>query len=399
VCVCNANICDDVEPVGDIKDDGSYVIYSSNAEKDRLERTTGQFNKVDQASATQPDKLTAGELLITVNGAKEYQTILGFGGAFTDAAGKNMNALSKKARTNLLKSYFDPTGIEYTVGRVPIASCDFSEREYSYVDTDQDFNLTSFTLADEDDNWKIPNIQTAIKMSNNKLKLFASPWSPPAWMKTNGRMHGWKGAQIKGDVVGPDTRYYEAYAKYFVRFFEEYAKRSVTFWGMTIQNEPVSTGSWQTNWIKAAVQGDFAFHHLRPALQQSPVTKDLKIIGHDDQRNLVFEAAHDIYDNADRASAIDGLGVHWYCDSDYECLTKTHNVKPEKFLLSTEACTGWNAWPNHVNLGDWSRGVDYGRNIINVLRNWVVDGRIGIWRWICRADPIGWATMWTRPLL
>lgn len=164
-----------------------------------------------------------------------------------------MNSLSNGTRNRLLQSYFGPAGIGYTVGRVPIASCDFSTREYSYLDTPNDFNLTTFGLVDEDETAKIPYILAAQQLTGGKLRLFASPWSAPGWMKTNGRMKG--GGQLKGPFLG---QYYTTYSKYYSRFLEEYSKRGINFWAMTIQNEP-SSGldahwGWQTMYLSPAMQ-------------------------------------------------------------------------------------------------------------------------------------------------
>lgn len=87
---------------------------------------------------------------IKIDASRTFQSIHGFGGAFTDAAGVNLNRLDKPAADRLLRAYFSTDGIEYTLGRVPIASCDFSTFEYSYLDTPDDFELKTFSLATED---------------------------------------------------------------------------------------------------------------------------------------------------------------------------------------------------------------------------------------------------------
>lgn len=97
------------------------------------------------------------EINVKLYPSKTFQKIYGFGGAFTDAAGINIARLSGNAQINLLKSYFGVNGIEYTIGRIPIASCDFSTHEYSYADQIGDFNLTSFNLTEEDLKYKVGN--------------------------------------------------------------------------------------------------------------------------------------------------------------------------------------------------------------------------------------------------
>lgn len=120
--------------------------------------------------------------------------------------------LSSAAQNNLLQAYFGDVGIGYTVGRVPVASCDFSLHKYSYCDTDGDFNMTTFNLTQEDFLYKIPLIKKASQYSHGKLQLFSTPWSAPGWMKTNGDMVGH--GELRGTVGGA---YYQAFALYYYK--------------------------------------------------------------------------------------------------------------------------------------------------------------------------------------
>lgn len=111
--------------------------------------------------------------------------------SFLDAATINIRNLSTSLQEILVSSYYSVHGIEYNIGRIPIASCDFSTREYSYDDFPGDFGLSNFSLAKEDLEYKIPLMKLAIKMSDKQeILFFGSPWSAPAWMKTNGKMTG-----------------------------------------------------------------------------------------------------------------------------------------------------------------------------------------------------------------
>nr|CAD2188424.1 unnamed protein product [Meloidogyne enterolobii] len=113
----------------------------------------------------------------------------------------------------LLRTYFDKNiGIRYSVGRVPISSCDFSSRVYSYCDTDNDFKLKTFALAEEDLHMKIPHILTANLLAGSPLNLVATSWSAPAWMKTSRKMPG--GGSLRGKLDGP---FYHTYTHYLRR--------------------------------------------------------------------------------------------------------------------------------------------------------------------------------------
>jgi len=189
-------------------------------------------------------------------------------------------------------------------------------------------------------------------------------------MKKNGKMPG--GAQLKGDFNG---QYYQTYANYFVRFFEEYWKRGIQFWALTIQNEPseglIPDFRYQsTNW-SSEMERSFAKDLLQPTMRQSTPSRDVKIMALDDNRNFVLQWAKDIYRDAN-SDAIDGLAIHWYHSGQYEDLSKAHDVAPDKFILATEACTGWLESQLRPLLGDWSRGEQYGHDILNDLKNWVV---------------------------
>ncbi|KAI1726064.1 glycosyl hydrolase family 30 TIM-barrel domain-containing protein [Ditylenchus destructor] len=373
VCVCNSNFCDEPAPLEPrvLEDGRTVVYYVTSRDEHRLARQITEFvapEKLRSTGEEVSDPSTEADII--VDASKTFQTIFGFGGAFTDAAGISMHPLSEKCRQNLLRSYFHAeSGIGYTVGRVPIASCDFSTHEYSYCDQEDDFELKTFALAPEDLDFKIPFLHAATNISGGALKLFASPWSAPGWMKTNGRMKD--GARLKGEVNG---KYYDTYAQYFKKFFEEYHKNGLDFWGLTMQNEPRNeTWPWQTMDLDFTMQREFAYAKLSPALKSSDATKDIKIMGCDDNRGVALQAAKELYADEEKAKAIDGIATHWYDHADFaSTLGPTHDVRPDKFILASEACNGDRAWEHMPLLGDWDRGIEYAHDILNMLRNWAV---------------------------
>ncbi|KRX91365.1 putative glucosylceramidase 3 [Trichinella pseudospiralis] len=369
VCICDELYCDKVKPIPEITSD-QVVIYLSSKSGDRLEQSVVHFsNKI---------KTELDDLLITIDLNIRKQSIIGFGGAFTDSTGMNIAQLSEKVQNDLMDSYFSQDGIEYNIGRVPIASCDFSSRVYSYDDVDGDFELQNFTLTEEDFHYKvlqynalqIPFIKIAQTKTSNKLKLFGSPWSAPAWMKTNKNMAG------KGTIIGkPGNNYYETWAKYFVRFLEEYKKQDIDFWALTMQNEPttgfIANYPYQTTGFTPAMQRDFLKINLGPTLRQSAFN-NTKIMILDDNRLLLPFWADVILRDPDAQQYVSYIAVHWYSDRYTPAckLNITHVHFPDFPLIGTEACNGFAFWQTRGPiLGSWYRAQQYAHSIIEDLNN------------------------------
>jgi glucosylceramidase len=177
---------------------------------------------------------TEGEVYVFVDPRRTFQTMIGIGGALTDASAETFAKLPAERQQQLLEAYYSTErGIGYTLARTNINSCDFSSASYTYV-TEGDRDLSTFNIA-PDLRYKIPLIKRAMAASGNQLKLFASPWSPPAYMKDNNDMlHGGK---LRAD-------YRQAWALYYAKFVKSYRQAGVPVWGITIQNEPMATQRW-----------------------------------------------------------------------------------------------------------------------------------------------------------
>ncbi|KAM9264324.1 uncharacterized protein RDI95_013371 [Morus bassanus] len=363
VCVCNATYCDTLDPVV-LPALGTYVKYESSKAGKRLERSEGNFQHSLHAPGTC-------WLLLTLNISTLYQHVKGFGGSLSDAAALNIMGLSQLAQDNLLRSYFSENGIEYNLIRIPMACSDFSTRPYSYDDVPHDYELKHFRLAEEDVKLKIPLLHQASAMSRRPLSLYASPWTSPAWLKSNGDIRG-KGT-LKGQA---GDKYHKTWANYFIKFLDEYAKHNVTFWAVTAQNEPLAAlltpSQFPTIAFTATKQRDFIVHDLGPALAGSPHRTQLIIL--DDQRIHLPHWAKAVLGNATAARYVAGVGVHWYLDSviPASCsLEATHRLFPDHFLLYTEACSGFLTLRLSVSLGCWERGDRYSHSILTVLNHFV----------------------------
>ncbi|XP_015274611.1 PREDICTED: glucosylceramidase-like [Gekko japonicus] len=365
VCVCNATYCDTVDPVC-LLPKGYFLKYETSKAGHRMELTEGTF----QLNSTSPGFLG---LEYFFNASERYQYIKGFGGSHTDAAAINILSLSVAAQNQLLRCYFADTGIEYNLLRMPIGSCDFSTRPYVYDDIAYDFDLKYFSLAEEDIKFRIPVLHRILAIAERPISIVASPWTAPAWLKSNDQIKG-KG-RLKGKAGDP---FHKTWANYFIRFLDEYAYYNVTFWAVTAQNEPACSlfamKDFPTINYSPEEQRDFVMLDLGPALASSN-HKDVLLIIHDDLRSNLPKWAKVVLGNSSAAKYVSGIGVHWYLDKVFpaECtLGATHRLFPDYFLLYTEACNGYETWAAKVDLGSWGRGVRYSKNIIDTLQNFVV---------------------------
>lgn len=185
-----------------------------------------------------------------------YQKILGFGGAMTQASAVNLLKMNEAQRNEVMKRFFDSKeGIGYSLCRTTINSCDFSTEFYNYDNTENDWDLHDFNI-EHDRKDVIPMIKQAMTLSDD-LTLFSSPWSPPGWMKTNGRMD-------KGRYLRKDCR--QVWADYIVKFLLEYEKEGIPVWGITVQNEAHAEMGWESCYYTAQEEREFAQNYLKPAL-------------------------------------------------------------------------------------------------------------------------------------
>ena len=361
VCVCNSTYCDTIE-VKEMIPQGTFLAYVSTLKGLRFEKNVNNVQKLPESA----------DVTVEITN-RTIQTILGFGGAFTDAATINIKSLSKETQTNLLKTYFSPQGIEYNIGRIPMASCDFSTRVYSYDDYANDTELVKFSLVEEDLLYKIPVIKQTLSMSKRNISLFGSPWSSPFWMKTNNNMTG-KGT-IKGQVGGP---YYRAWAKYFVKFIQEYKKQGIDMWGITAQNEPTDGMlpgfRFQCLGWTPESQRDFIAKDLGPSLQTAGL-EHIKLMILDDSRLLLPYWAEVVLNDPEAAKFVAGVAVHWYQDrfAPVSALDRTYEQFGDKyFILNTEACE-LNSFDRKrtVLLGSWERAEHYFHDITQDLQHGV----------------------------
>ena len=330
---------------------GHRAVVYSTADSTALRLTPTDTLVFDDAEPT-----AEGRVYVFVDPGKTFQTLLGIGGALTDAAAETFATLPAARQAQLLEAYYDTArGIGYTLARTNINSCDFSSESYTYVD-EGDADLASFSIA-PDLRFKIPLIKRAMAASGNRLTLFASPWSPPAFMKDNNDM-------LHGGRLLPE--YFDAWARYYAKFIKSYRAEGVPVWGITIQNEPMATQIWESCIYQAEDERDFLKHHLGPVMAREGLG-DVNIIVWDHNRDLIVQRAQTILDDPDAAQYAWGIGFHWYEDWSggvqmYDNVALVHELYPDKHLLFTE---GTPASFEPDGYGRWDLGEEYGRSMIH----------------------------------
>ncbi len=293
---------------------------------------------------------------VFVDNSKKFQTMLGVGGALTDASAETFYKLPEAARKEFLTAYFDKNkGIGYTLGRTNIQSCDFSTDSYSYI-KEGDSNLTTFDIG-HDKKYKIPFIKAATEAAGGKLTLFASPWSPPAFMKDNNNvLHG-------GKLL---AKYDQSWANFFVKFIKAYQALGIPVWGLTLQNEPMASQSWESCKFTATEERDFVKNFLGPTLKKNGLA-DKKLIAWDHNRDLLYQYVSTILEDPEAAKYVWGIGFHWYetwtkAGPQFSNTRLTHEAFPDKNLIFTEGC---NERYDAAKVGDWALGERYGESMIN----------------------------------
>lgn len=296
-------------------------------------------------------------ITIDINIKKTYQSIIGWGGAFTEAAASVYQKLTPNLQKQVMNAYFGPEGLNYTLCRTHMNSCDFSLGNYNCDNTTNDFELRDFNI-EHDKKYILPLIKTALGYKPS-LKFFFTPWSPPAWMKGNGQMDR---TSIPGLIDRDDIK--KSWAMFFHKFIDMYKKEGVNFWGMTVQNEAEAADvPWESCYYSKEYMRDFIKKYLGPIL--STYHPELKVMIWDHNRDHVFEWAKTIFGDPDASKYVHGIGFHWYYDGFYENVKATYDTYgKDKFLLATEACH----CPG-VILGDYGRGEAYGKDIIHDLNN------------------------------
>lgn len=395
ICVCNSNSIDSCGRLQFAWPQSSGTLLRVTTSKSGRRFETTRLDGTRNRYGAKDKGVEASELRINLN--DEKQTVLGWGGALTDAALFNINNLSSELSQQVLESYYGRDGLQYNFVRVPIAGTDFSIRKYSYDDIADDsvpdYNLQKWALAPEDTHLKIPYLKRIAQIVVNdglpEIKHLATPWSPPKWMKDNKSF-------IRGHLTASE-KIYRAYAKYLVKFFLTYREHGIEFWGSTIQNEPIAA-FFPHYFFNSLEMGpsemiDFIGNYLGPELERHNYTKaNFKLIVGDDSLGFDNFLVPPVMKDPKVQKYVSGIAFHWYTSGiiPYSFLSTMINEVRDtiEFALMTEACEGSFGANRGVLLGNWDRGANYAADIIQDLLH-----SAGGWiDWNLALDPSGGPT-------
>ncbi|RKN77836.1 glycoside hydrolase family 30 protein [Ulvibacterium marinum] len=368
----------------------AFIMFCCHEKRESLKieiyETSANGNKLKQVKEFSSD---GDATVIKLSPEKEFQTITGFGGSFTEASASLLNRLGKENREKVLNAYFGEDGAKYSLTRTHMNSCDFSLGNYSYAPIEDDMELKSFSI-DEDRDDLIPMIKEAMALSKDGFKIVASPWTAPPWMKDN---NDWRGGKLL-------PKHNETWALFFSKYLDAYKAEGIDIWGFTVENEPLGNdNNWESMHFTAQEMTDFVKDYLGPKLESDG--HNVKILGYDQNREHLKEWVDEMYRTPATSKYYDGTAIHWYA-STYEvfpeALQYAHDKAPEKHLIQTEACVDaevpkWQDdqwyWSKEATDWGWDWAPEknkhlhpkyapvyrYARDIIGCLNNWV-DGWI-----------------------
>ncbi|MFV8373525.1 glycoside hydrolase family 30 protein [Flavobacterium sp. LB2P74] len=265
---------------------------------------------------------------IEVDEAKTFQTIDGFGYTLTGGSAQVINQLNAQKRQELLKELFgfDANSIAISYLRISIGASDLNAAPFTYDDLPSgqtDINLDNFSLA-TDKTDLIPMLKEIVAINPN-IKIMATPWSPPVWMKDN--------TSFVGGSLKPE--YYAAYAKYFVKYIQTMKAEGITIDAVTPQNEPLHPGNNPSMLMIALHQADFIKNHLGPAFKAANLAT--KIVTYDHNCNKP-EYPIAVLNDPGANPYVDGSAFHLY-EGDISALSTVHNAFPNKSIYFTEQYT------------------------------------------------------------
>lgn len=287
--------------------------------------TEGKAQPLYEVAHVETEKSAEWKNYLYVNPNITFQTIEGIGGAFNEIGGEALLSLPKEEQKKIMQNLFAENGAAFSFCRTAIGASDFGIDAYSYSMVPDDYEMKYFSI-ERDKKFVLPYIKSALAI-NPQLTMFASPWSPPAWMKQSGKMEG---LQTTGNGLKNDAQIYRAYAAYFVKYIQSYGKEGVNIDRICIQNENDADTKYPSCQFPAKEMLTFAQNYLIPAFQENRVKTEIYA--------GTFRAANqmDLMDfmQCNPVEGIAGVGVQY---TESRILADARAAMPELKMFHTES--------------------------------------------------------------
>ena len=285
-----------------------------------------------------------------------YETFEGFGGAVTEAAGYIYSLMNDEQKKKVIETYFSPEKMNYRLVRVHMDSCDFSLGLYEAMSNSEDTELKRFSF-ERTEKYILPMLEDAKKTAGENLKLMLTPWSPPAFMKTNGKRTG-------GGKLKPEYR--KLWAEYICRYIREFQNRGFEVQRISIQNEPKAVQTWDSCLFTAEEEKSFLRDFLYPTMK-SHGFENIEVFIWDHNKERIYERVRDTVDEETR-EMVSGAAFHWYSGDHFEGLELVRRLYPELKLIMSESCLEYSIFDEkniesvtnklcHEIIGDLNHGM------------------------------------------
>lgn len=317
--------------------------------------------KISRQGKLEPDNTNANRemRLVAVYENRTYQTLNGFGGAFTEASGYVYSLMGERDRGDFIKTYFDPAEMNYSWGRASIDSCDFGLEMYAASDDPADAALEHMDFS-RGEKYVLPLLRDAQAEAGRPIQLMLTPWSPPAWMKTNGSRVG--GGYLKGECA-------PIWAEYICRFVERFLELGLDVRLLSAQNEPHAVQTWDSCIMDDEAERAFIRDHLAPALKRHGLDERLALLVWDHNKEHLYDRAEAILGDGELDGAVGGACFHWYSGDHFEAVRMTRERFPDKRLVFSEGCVEHSIFGTdaelpgavryaHEYIGDINAGAD-----------------------------------------
>lgn len=255
-----------------------------------------------------------------------YETFEGFGGAVTEAAGYIYSLMNEEQKKQVVDTYFSEDEMNYKLVRIHMDSCDFCLDTYEAMSDPHDTEFKSFTF-ERTEKYIMPMLEDIKKAAGDELKLMLTPWSPPAFMKTNGD-------RKRGGKLKPEYR--RMWAEYICRYIKEFKDRGYKVQRISLQNEPKAVQTWDSCLFSAEEEKVFLKDFMYPAMQ-SHGYEDIEIFIWDHNKERIYERVRDVVDDSTR-HMVTGAAFHWYSGDHFEAMELVRQRYPEVKMIMSESC-------------------------------------------------------------